>query len=64
MDEEINAVNNTKKRQTPNDLKSSKLENEDEEYIEAPIGELVFPILLVLGRKFKLKFGPYMTAAL
>ena len=38
MDEEIKAFNNRQK-QTRNGLKSSKLEDNGEEYIEAPIGE-------------------------
>jgi hypothetical protein len=38
MEEEIKAFNNRQK-QTRNGLKSSKLEDNGEEYIEAPIGE-------------------------
>jgi hypothetical protein len=49
MDEEINALNNTKKKQTT-ELKSSKLENDDEEYIEAPIGERYFFDSVLISR--------------
>ena len=41
MDEEIKAFNNMQK-QTTNGLKSSKLEDDEDEYIEAPIGECFF----------------------